>query len=82
MDDALAVVGEAISALGRGDPATARAAMSEAVARKHDLGAIADAMALATAQLEAEGEVSAAAWNVLADACPAELRPVVEMWRR
>jgi hypothetical protein len=82
MDDALDVVEEAITALGRGDPVTARSAISEAAKRHRGLGAIADAMTLASTELEREGWISDGAWNALADACPAELRPLVEMWRR
>jgi len=81
MDDALAVVAEAIRALGQRDPATARAAMAEAVDRDRDLGRIADAMALVSTELESEGSISDAAWNALADACPAELRHLIELGR-
>jgi hypothetical protein len=80
-DPALSLVEEAIMALGRGDVAGARSAMAAAAAQERSLGAVADAMAFAAAELEAEGAVSPAAWNALTDACPAELRSVVEAWR-
>ncbi len=82
MEEALEVVEEAIAALGRGDPDSARAAMAEATGGGRDLRGLADAMALATAELEADGAISDGAWDTLADACPVELHPVIEMWRR
>lgn len=68
-------------ALGRGDVAAARSAMAAAVVQERGLGAVADAVTFAAAELEADGAVSPAAWNALTDACPAELRSVVEAWR-
>lgn len=82
MAEPVAELEEAISALGRGDPDEARAAMARAVSADHSLGPVADAVALASAQLEADGEVSPPAWNMLADVCPPELRPALESWRR
>lgn len=82
MDEALGLVGEAIAALGRDDPGMARAAMAEAAGANKSLAAVADAMAFATTELENEGVVSDTAWNALADACPAELRAMVEFHRR
>lgn len=73
---------EVVSALGRGDPDDARAGMARAMAADRKLGAVADAVALACAELEHEGEISPSAWNALADACPPDLRPLVESWRR
>lgn len=81
MDDALALVAEAIGALGRRDPATARSAMAEAVDRDRGLGPVADAMALVSTELESEGSISDAGWNALADACPSELRHLIELGR-
>jgi hypothetical protein len=80
-DPSLSLVEEAIVALGRGDVAAARSAMAAATAQERSLDAVADAVAYAAAELEAEGAVSPAAWNALTDACPAELRSVVEAWR-
>jgi hypothetical protein len=82
MADARGDVEEAIAALGRGDVDGARSSMFRAVATDRSLGGVADAMALACDELENEGEVSPPAWNILADACPDELRPAVESWRR
>lgn len=82
MADAVGELEDAVSALGRGDPDDARAAMARAIAADRTLGHVADAVALACAELERDGEISPAAWNALADVCPSELRPVVESWRR
>lgn len=82
MEESLVQVAEAITALGRDDPGAARAAMAGAVAKDRALSSLADAVAYATAELESEGAVSVVAWNALADACPQELRSVVEMSRR
>lgn len=82
MSDPLALMGEAIAALGRGDPAAARAATSAAASADPALGALADSVGMATSELESDGKVSAAAWNSVADACPAELRGMIEEWRR
>lgn len=68
-------------ALGRGDVAMARSAAILSLAGDHSLYALADIIALGAAELEAEGEVSPATWNALGDVCPAELRPIIEMWR-
>jgi len=80
-DPILSLVEEAIMSLGRGDVGGARSAMAVAVAQDRSLEAVADAIAFATAELETDGEVSPSAWNALTDACPAELRGVVEAWR-
>jgi hypothetical protein len=82
MADAVGEVEEAIAGLGRGDPDAARNAIVRAVISDRSLGPVADAVALACAELEGDGEISPAAWNALADACPAEARPAVEAWRR
>src|SRR5690606_26884731 len=82
MAGALGDLEEAIAALGRGDPDSARLAVARAVEADASLFAVADAVALACAELEAEDEVSPQAWNVLADVCPPELLPAVEFWRR
>lgn len=82
MADSVGELQEAIAALGRGDPDEARAAMVRAMLTDRDLGPMADAVALACAELEAEGELSPPTWNILADACPTEIRPAVESWRR
>lgn len=59
---------EAIRALGRRDVPGARTAISQAFDVDPKLGQLADAVYLACADLEEEGEVSTAAWNTLADA--------------
>lgn len=82
MADVLGAVEEAIAALGRGDPDSARAAVERAVTADHSLGAVADAVVVACTELESEGRLSPTAWNILADACPEELQPAVESWRR
>lgn len=79
--DALTLLSEAIASLGRRDAAAARAATSAAVASDPSLAAVADSVGMATSEMEAEGEISPASWNAIADACPGELRSVVEMWR-
>lgn len=81
MDAALTRVGEAIAALGREDSGAARSAMAEAAVADRTLAPLADVMAFATAQLETDGAVSEAAWNSLADACPPELRELIDTWR-
>lgn len=80
--EAITHLSEAVAALGRGDAAAARAEVSAAVAAERGLGAVADAFAYAVASLEVDGEVSAAAWDILADASPSEVRAVIERWRR
>lgn len=82
MADAVGEVEEAIAELGRADPDGAREAIARALNADRSLGPVADAVALACAELEKEGEISPAAWNTLADACPPELRAAVEAWRR
>lgn len=82
MADAVGELEEAVSALGRGDPDDARAAMARAFVADRKLGPVADVVALACAELESEGEISPSAWNALADVCPPEVRPAVESWRR
>lgn len=81
MEDPLRHAEEAIAALGRGDAAMARSAAVLSLASDRSLYALADIIALAAAELEAEGEISPATWNALGDVCPEELRSVIEMWR-
>jgi hypothetical protein len=70
---------EAIRALGRHDPASARTFISAAVDLDPSLGPMADIVFLACQELEADGEVSESTWNALADAVAGEgLFAVVE----
>ena len=70
---------EAIRAVGRGDAPLARNFIADAFDADHKLGPLADTIYLACAEIDAEGEVSPATWNTLADAVDsAELRAVVE----
>lgn len=79
---AKAAAEEAIRALGRGDFATARTFIAEAVVADDGLGALADIIHLACAEIEAEGDVTMATWNALADAAASEgLLAVVESSR-
>ena len=59
---------EAIVALGRLDPGAARTAIGQAFDADHSLGALADAIYLACAEIEEDDRVSTATWNTLADA--------------
>ncbi len=69
MDDkALPFAEEAIRALGRQDVGAARTAITQAFDADHKIGQVADAVYLACAEIEDEGEVSTATWNTLADA--------------
>lgn len=73
---------EAIRALGRRDVTTARISIGQAVSSDPKLGALADAVYLACAEIEEESGVSTATWNTLADAVDsAELFAVVESSR-
>jgi hypothetical protein len=70
---------EAIRAVGRADAPVARTFISQAVEVDHHLGALADTIYLACAEIDADGSVSTSTWNTLADAVDsAELRAVVE----
>ena len=73
---------EAIRAVGRLDVATARTAVAEAFDVDHKIGALADAVYLACAEIESGDQVSTAAWNTLADAVDSpDLIAVVEACR-
>ncbi len=81
---ALNAAERAIEALGRRDPAGARMAIATAVERDQVglFGALADAVHLAAAQLETNGELTDATWNTLADAVgPGPLQGLVEAAR-
>lgn len=79
---AKAAAEEAIRALGRGDYATARTSIAEAVAADSGLVGLADIVHLACAELESDGEMTVATWNALADAVASEgLLAVVESSR-
>jgi hypothetical protein len=73
---------EAIRAVGRLDVATARTSISQAFDVDHSIGALADAIYLACAEIEEDKGVSTATWNTLADAVDsADLVAVVESSR-
>jgi len=83
MDDKARVFAEeAIRAVGRLDVATARTCISQAFEEDQSIGALADAIYLACAEIEEDGGVSTATWNTLADAVGSpELVAVVESSR-
>jgi hypothetical protein len=73
---------EAIMALGRLDVANARTSIAQAFDADHTIGAVADAVYLACAEIEGDKGVSTSTWNTLADAVDsAELLAVVEASR-
>ena len=73
---------EAIRALGRLDVAGARTAIGQAYDADHKVGALADAVYLACAEIEEDERVSTATWNTLADAVDSpDLLAVVESSR-
>lgn len=73
---------EAIRALGRLDVAGARTFIAQAFDVDHKIGALADAIHLACAEIEEKGGVSTSTWNTLADAADSpELFAVVEASR-
>jgi hypothetical protein len=73
---------EAIRALGRGDAASARTFIAEAVVLDHSLEGLADLVHLGCSEIEEEEQVSVATWNGLADAvASAGLLAVVESSR-
>ncbi|HKX74125.1 MAG TPA: hypothetical protein VJR05_01940 [Acidimicrobiia bacterium] len=81
---ALTAAERAIEALGHKDGAGARMAIATALERDQAglFAAMADAVQLAATQLEVEGEISAAAWDMLADAVgPGPLQGLVEAVR-
>ncbi|MEX2280224.1 MAG: hypothetical protein WEA76_09060 [Acidimicrobiia bacterium] len=81
---ALTAAERAVEALGRGDASAARMAVSTAVERDQIglFASLADAVYLAATQLEADGEISAATWNQVADAVgPGPLQALVEQFR-
>ncbi len=81
---ALTAAERAIEALGRGEPAAARSAVATAVERDQVglFARLADAVYLAASELENEGEISPATWNVVADAVgPGPLQGLVEQVR-
>ena len=73
---------EAITALGRRDVAGARMSITLAVDADPKIGALADTVYLACAEIEGDGGVSTSTWNTLADAVDSnELLAVVEASR-
>lgn len=81
-DQAKPFAEEAIMALGRLDVASARLSISQAIAVDHKIGALADAVYLACAEIEEDDRVSTPTWNTLADAVDSpDLLAVVENTR-
>lgn len=81
---ALTAAERAIEALGRKDPSAARTAIATAIERDQVglFAALADAVYLAAAELEADNEIGAATWNQVADAVgPGPLQALVEQYR-
>jgi len=73
---------EAIRALGRLDVGAARTWIAQAFDVDQKIGAIADAVYLACAEIEEAAAVSTATWNTLADAVDSpDLVAVVESTR-
>ena len=70
---------EAIRGVGRLDAGLARTSIAQAFEVDHGLGALADAVYLACAEIDGNGGVSTSAWNTLGDAVDSpELYAVVE----
>lgn len=70
---------EAVRAVGRLDAGSARTSIAQAFEVDHSLGALADAVYLACAEIDEDGGVSTPAWNTLGDAVDSpELYAVVE----
>jgi hypothetical protein len=70
---------EAIRAIGRADAPAARTFVAQAFDVDHDIGPLADVIYLGCAEIDAEGEVSPATWNAIADAVDSpDLLAVVE----
>jgi hypothetical protein len=81
---ALTAAERAIEALGRKDASSARMAISTALERDQVglFASMADAVYLAAAELDADGEVAASTWNQIADAVgPGPLQALVEQYR-
>ncbi len=81
---ALTAAERALEALGRKDSAGARMAIATAVERDQVglFASMADAVFMAASELEADGKISAATWNQLADAVgPGPLQALVEQFR-
>ncbi len=73
---------EAIRALGRLDVPSARTSIAQAFDVDQTVGPLADAIYLACAEIEEDGDVGTSTWNTLADAVDsAELLAVVESTR-
>jgi hypothetical protein len=73
---------EAIRAVGRLDVPAARTSIAQAFDADHTIGALADAIYLACAEIEDDQKVSIATWNTLADAVDSpQLVAVVESSR-
>jgi hypothetical protein len=81
---ALTAAERAIEALGRRDSSAARMAIATAVERDQVglFASMADAVYLAAAELDADGAISAATWDQVADAVgPGPLQALVEQFR-
>jgi len=59
---------EAIRAVGEGDVPLARTSIAQAYDADNKIGPLVDAVHLACAEIEADGEVGTATWDTLADA--------------
>ena len=70
---------EAIRAVGEGDVPLARTSIAQAHDADNTIGPLVDAVHLACAEIEADGEVGTATWDTLADAVAgSDLLAVVE----
>lgn len=70
---------EAIRAIGQGDVPLARTSIAQAFQADHKIGPLIDAVYLACAEIEADGEVGIPTWDTLADAvADPDLLAVVE----
>ena len=73
---------EAIHSLARGDVPSARTAIAQACEIDRAFNRLADAVYLACAEIEADGEVTTSTWNTLGDAVGSgELLAIVESSR-
>lgn len=70
---------EAIRAVGEHDVPLARTSIAQAFNADHKIGPLVDAVYLACAQIEEDGEVGTATWDTMADAVAgSDLLAVVE----
>jgi hypothetical protein len=70
---------EAIRAIGERDVPLARTSIAQAFSADHKIGPLVDAVYLACAEIEDDGEVGTATWDTMADAVVgSDLLAVVE----